>query len=72
MTPITTLTACLMDIATCTSVEEIKTASAMEDKVIYCGECEHFEPDYDPYGLFDGYCDLYGRGRNKNSECYGK
>ena len=37
-----------------------------------CGECEHFDPDYDPYGLFDGYCDLYGRGRNKNSECYGK
>lgn len=30
-----------------------------------CGECEHFDPDYDPYGLFDGYCDLYERGRNK-------
>ena len=38
----------------------------------YCGECEHFDPDFDPYGLFDGYCDLYERGRNKNSECYGK
>ena len=31
-----------MGIATCMSVEEIKTASAMEDKVIYCGECEKF------------------------------
>ena len=41
-------------------------------KELYCGECEHFEPDYDPYGLFDGYCDLYGRGRNKNSDCYGR
>ena len=41
-------------------------------KTTYCGECEHFEPDYDPYGLFDGYCDLYERGRNKNSECYAK
>ena len=37
-----------------------------------CGECEHFDPDYDPYGLFDGYCDLYERGRNKDSECYGR
>ena len=37
-------------------------------KIIYCGECEHFDPDFDPYGLFDGYCDLYERGRNKNSE----
>ena len=37
-----------------------------------CGECEHFDPDFDPYGLFDGYCDLYGRERNKNSECYGR
>ena len=40
-------------------------------KIRYCRECEHFDPDFDPYGLFDGYCDLYGRGRNKNSECYG-
>ena len=37
-----------------------------------CGECAHFDPDFDPYGLFDGYCDLYERGRNKNSECYGR
>ena len=41
-------------------------------KTTYCGECEHFEPDYDPYGLFDAYCDLYDRGGNKNSECYAK
>ena len=44
MTPITTLTAYLTGIATCTSVEEIKTAGAMENKVIYCGECEKFLP----------------------------
>ena len=37
-----------------------------------CGECEHFDPDFDPYGLFDGYCLLYERGRNKDSECYGR
>ena len=42
MTHISTPTDCLMGIATCMSVEEIKTASAMEDKVIYCGECEKF------------------------------
>ena len=41
-------------------------------ETICCGECEHFDPDFDPYGLFDGYCDLYERGRNKNSECYGR
>ena len=39
---------------------------------INCGEGDHFDPDFDPYGLFDGYCDLYERGRNKNSKCYGK
>ena len=37
-------------------------------KTAYCGKCEHFDPDFDPYGLFDGYCLLYERGRNKNSE----
>ena len=42
------------------------------NKKLHCGECEHFDPDFDPYGLFDGYCDLYERGRNKNSECYGR
>ncbi len=41
-------------------------------KTIHCGECEHFDPDFDPYGLFDGYCDLYERGRFKDSECYAK
>ena len=52
MTPITTLTACLTGIATCTVVEEIKTASAMEDKVIYCGECEKFlYEDTDGFGV---------------------
>lgn len=28
-------------------------------KIRYCGECEHFDPDFNFYGLFDGYCDLY-------------
>ena len=37
-----------------------------------CGECEHFAPDFDPLGLFDGYCDLYERGRFRDSECYGR
>ena len=37
-----------------------------------CGECEHFDPDFDPFGLSDGYCDLYERGRFKDSECYAK
>ena len=31
----------MTDIATCTSVEDLKTASVMEDKaILYCGECE--------------------------------
>ena len=52
MTPITTLTAYLMGIATCTSVEEIKIAIVMEDKVIYCGECEKFlYEDTDGFGI---------------------
>ena len=52
MTPITTLTAYLTGIATCTSVEEIKIASVMEDKVIYCGECEKFDhEDTDGFGI---------------------
>ena len=41
-------------------------------KTTRCGECEHFDPDFDPFGLFDGYCDLYERGRFKDSECYAK
>ena len=52
LTQISTLTACLTGIATCTSVEEIKTASAMENKVIYCGECEKFlYEDINGYGV---------------------
>ena len=52
LTPISTLTACLTGIVICTSVEEIKTASAMEDKVIYCGECEKFlYEDTDGFGI---------------------
>ena len=52
MTPITTPTAYLMGIATCMSVEEIKIVSAMEDKVIYCGECEKFlYEDTDGFGI---------------------
>ena len=52
MNPISTLTACLMGIATCTSAEEIKIVSAMEDKVIYCGECEKFlYEDTDGFGI---------------------
>ena len=51
MTQITTLTACLTGIAICTSAEETKTANAMEDKEIYCGECEKFlYEDTDGFG----------------------
>ena len=41
-------------------------------KTTYCGECEHFDPDFNFYGLFDGYCDLYERGRFRCSRCYGE
>ena len=52
MTQISTLTACLMGIATCTSVEEIKIVNVMQNKVIYCGECEKFDhEDTDGYGI---------------------
>ena len=52
MTQITTLTACLTGIATCMSVEEIKIVNVMEDKEIYCGECEKFlYEDTDGYGI---------------------
>ena len=62
MTPITTLTAYLTGIATCTSVEEIKTANVMEDKaILYCGECEKFDlEDTDGYGICG----------ETNEECY--
>ena len=42
LTPISTLTACLTGIATCMSVEDLKTVSVMQNKVIYCGEYEKF------------------------------
>ena len=52
MNPISTLTACLMGIATCTVAEEIKIANVMGNKVIYCGECEKFDyEDTDGYGI---------------------
>ena len=52
MNPITTLTACLTGIATCTSVEEIKIVNVMQNKVIYCGECEKFlYEDINGYGF---------------------
>ena len=52
LNPISTLTACLMGIATCTSVEEIKTANVMGNKAIYCGECEVFlYEDINGYGI---------------------
>ena len=52
LTQISTLTACLTGIATCTSAEETKTANVMEDKVIYCGECDNFlYEDTDGFGI---------------------
>ena len=52
LTLISTLTACLTGIATCTVAEEMKTANVMENKVIYCGECEKFDyEDTDGYGF---------------------
>ena len=61
MTQITTLTACLMGIATYMSVEEIKIVNVMDDKVIYCGECEKFlYEDIDGFGICG----------ETNEECY--
>ena len=61
MTQITTLTACLTGIATYTVADDLKTASAMENKVIYCGECEKFlYEDTDGYGICG----------ETNEECY--
>ena len=52
MTRISTLTACLMGIVYCTSAEETKTVNVMEDKVIFCGECDKFDhEDTDGYGI---------------------
>ena len=61
LTPITTLTAYLTGIATCTNVEEIKIVNVMGNKVIYCGECEKFDhEDTDGYGICG----------ETNEECY--
>ena len=52
LTQISTLTACLMGIATCTNVEDSDVAVVMGNKVIYCGECEKFDhEDTDGYGI---------------------
>ena len=52
LTRISTLTACLTGIATYTVADDLKTASAMENKVIYCGECDNFlYEDTDGYGF---------------------
>ena len=60
LTPITTLTACLTGIATCTVAEEIKIASVMEDKEIYCGGCEKFlYEDTDGFGICDKNNEVY-------------
>ena len=47
-----TLTDCLTGIVYCTSVEETKTVNVMQNKVIYCGECEKFlYEDTDGFGI---------------------
>ena len=52
MTPISTFTACLTGIATCTNVEDSDVAVVMGNKVIYCGECEKFlYEDTDGFGI---------------------
>ena len=52
LTQISTLTAYLTGIATCMSVEEIKIVNVMEDKEMYCGECEKFlYEDTDGFGI---------------------
>ena len=61
MTQITTLTACLTGIATCTSAEDSDVAVVMGNKVIYCGECEDLlYEDTDGYGICG----------ETNEECY--
>ena len=61
LTQITTPTACLMGIATCTVAEEIKIANVMGNKVIHCGECDKFDhEDTDGYGICG----------ETNEECY--
>ena len=52
MTPITTLTACLTGIATCTNAEDSDVADVMGNNVIHCGECEKFlYEDTDGFGV---------------------
>ena len=65
LTQISTLTACLMGIATCTVAEEIKTVNVMGNKAIYCGECEVFlYEDINGYGI----CEK----KNEESRCEDK
>ena len=52
LTRISTLTAYLTGIATCTNVEDSDVAVVMGNKVIYCGECEDLlYEDTDGYGF---------------------
>ena len=53
LTQISTLTACLMGIATCMSVEDSDVADVMGNKtILYCGECEKFlYEDTDGFGV---------------------
>ena len=53
LTQISTLTAYLTGIATCTVADDLKTASVMEDKtILYCGECDNFlYEDTDGFGI---------------------
>ena len=62
MTQITTLTACLTGIATCTNVEDSDVAVVMGNKtILYCGECEKFlYEDTDGFGVCG----------KTNEECY--
>ena len=61
MNPISIFATCMTDIATCMSAEDLKTASVMQNKVIYCGECEKFL-----YEDING----YGFCGETNEECY--
>ena len=61
LTHISTLTACLTGIATCTNAEDSDVAVVMGNKVIYCGECDKFDhEDTDGYGICG----------ETNEECY--
>ena len=62
MTQISTLTACLTGIATCTNAEDSDVADVMGNKtILYCGECEKFlYEDTDGFGVCG----------KTNEECY--